>query len=294
MKKITVFTPTFNRAFCLGQLYTSLGNQTNKDFVWMIIDDGSNDKTNELVQSWIDEGKIQIQYIFKENGGMHSAHNIAYKNITSELNICIDSDDFMPTDAIEKILTLWKYKGNDKVAGIIGLDSDKEGKIIGSKIPDSIALSTLNDLYQKYQVSGDKKLVLRTAVVKKFPLYPLFPNEKLVPLGTLYLMIDQQYQYICTNDVYCIVEYLEDGSSKTIFKQYRKSPRGFGYNRIVKMQYSKSFLHKYKNAIHLVSSAIFAKDFKMIFSNPFLILKIVAIPFGIVLNMYIRFKIKFS
>ena len=85
-KSLTVFTPTFNRAYCLGQLYTSLVNQTNHDFVWMIIDDGSSDTTKELVQSWIDEQKIEINYLYKENGGMHSAHNVAYQNITTWLN----------------------------------------------------------------------------------------------------------------------------------------------------------------------------------------------------------------
>jgi len=146
MKKITVFTPTYNRAYCLGQCYESLVKQTNKDFVWLIIDDGSTDTTKTLVESWISEKKIDSIYHFQENQGMHGAHNGAYKLITTELNICIDSDDFMPDDAVEKILNFWnKTHKNEHIAGIIGLDANKEGKIIGTKIPENVKETTLYD-----------------------------------------------------------------------------------------------------------------------------------------------------
>ncbi|MEC4004417.1 glycosyltransferase family 2 protein [Flavobacterium sp. SUN052] len=294
MKSITVFTPTFNRAFCLDQLYQSLVSQTNQDFIWMIIDDGSSDNTKELVQSWIAESKITIEYFYKQNQGMHTGHNTAYKNITTELNVCIDSDDYMPNDAIDKIITIWKENGNITVAGIIGLDAFKDGIIVGTKIPETVHYSTLNDLYSKNKVLGDKKIVLRTDVVKEFPLYPVYENERLVPLGTLYIMIDSKYKFICSNEVFCIVEYLEDGSSRNILKQYLKSPNGFGYSRIVAMKYSKSLKVKFKSAIHLVSSALFAKNIKLLFQSPNLLLTFIAIPFGLVVSVYIFYKTRKS
>lgn len=290
MKQITVFTPAYNRAFCIDQLYKSLVGQTNQNFKWLIVDDGSSDNTRELVQLWIEEAKIEIQYIYQDNQGMHGGHNTAYKNIDTELNVCIDSDDYMPFDAIEIILKCWKEKGSSKVAGIIGLDAYQNGAIIGTKIPESIICSRLNDLYNLHKVTGDKKIVLRTEVVKEFPPYPIYESEKLVPLGTLYLMIDSKYEFLCLNEVLCIVEYLEDGSSRNIFKQYRKSPRGFGYARIVKMKYSKSLYVKFTSAIQLVSSSIFAKRPQMIFESPNIFLSLFAVPFGILLSGYIIFK----
>lgn len=290
MKKITVFTPTFNRAYCLGQLYDSLIRQTNPNFIWMIIDDGSSDSTPELVQSWMDENKIEIRYIYQENQGMHGAHNTAYQNIVTEFNVCIDSDDFMPTNAIERILSHESEMNHEHLAGLIGLDAYKNGNIIGTTIPETIKESTVNDLYYKYGIKGDKKVVIKTEIVKQFPLYPVYKGEKLVPLGTLYLLIDQKYKWLCTNDVLCTVEYLADGSSNTILKQYKVSPRGFGYFRIVKMKYSSSIVEKIKSAIHLVSSAIFAKDFSLITKAPNPILVFVSLPFGILLNLYIRYK----
>ena len=289
-KSITVFTPTYNRAYCLGQLYESLLRQTSSDFVWMIIDDGSSDNTKELVQSWMNEHQIEINYIYQENQGMHGAHNTAYQNITTWLNVCIDSDDFMPDNAIECILSHKKALLDSQLAGLIALDADRKGAVLGSTIPTEIKTARLNDLYYKHGMTGDKKVVIKTEVVKQFPLYPIYPGERLVPLGTLYLLIDQQYQWLCTNDVLCIVEYLPDGSSNTILKQYKVSPKGFGYSRILKMKYAPTFSEKFKSAIHLVSSAVFAKEMKMLWQSPNIFLTILAIPLGLALNVYIRYK----
>lgn len=291
LKKITVFTPTFNRAYCLNQLYESLLVQTNKHFLWLIIDDGSIDNTQNLVNSWISENKIEIHYIHQENRGMHAAHNTAYQNIITELNVCIDSDDYMPQDAIEQILALWNHNSDGSIAGIIGLDAYKNGVPTGF-IPLHFDYATLSELEVQNKIRGDKKIVLRTDIVKKMPLYPLFENEKFVPLGTLYLMIDQKYKYICTNKVLCIIEYLEDGSSKNIFKQYQKSPNGFLYSRVLEMKYSKSIVYSFTRAMHYISSCLFIKKWNLFSGNPKKMLTFFAIPFGVLLHFYILYRIK--
>lgn len=293
MKTITVFTPTFNRAYCLGKCYNSLTNQPVKDFVWLIIDDGSSDNTKELVDSWINENKIEIIYHYQKNQGMHGAHNSAYKLMNTELNICIDSDDYMADNAIEKILVAWEnIKGNNEFAGIVGLDADKNDQIIGTKIPNHINTTTLYDLYNKHGVKGDKKLVYRTEIVKKYPQYPIFENERFVPLGYLYQLIDQDYMLSPVNEVFCIVEYQEDGSSMNILKQYRRHPQGFAFSRKSRMKLAENFKDLFKNAIHYVSSSIFIKNSKFINESPKKIATIMAIPFGVILYFYIKFKTK--
>lgn len=292
MKTLTVFTPTYNRAFCLANCYNSLVSQSNKDFKWLIIDDGSQDDTKALVNSWVLENKIDIQYHYQENQGMHSGHNAAYKIIDTELNICIDSDDFMPDDAVEKILSIWDQQQDKKsIAGIIGLDAFKDGTIL-AKIPDKFKYATLSELEVENKIGGDKKVILRTDVVKEFPPYPITKEERLVPLGTLYLMIDQKYQYICSNEVFCIIEYLENGSSKNILRQYRKSPNGFLYSRILEMTYSKSFAYTFSRAMHYISSCIFIKKWFFTSENPKKGITLLALPFGIVLHLYILYKIR--
>ena len=290
MKTITIFTPTYNRAYTLPQLYNSLISQTNKDFIWLVIDDGSSDNTKELIEQWQKENKVEIIYIYQKNQGMHSAHNMAYKNINTELNVCIDSDDYMPNDAIEIILSFWKEKGNKDVAGIVGLDANKNGKIIGTSIPNNIKESSLNNLYYKNNVKGDKKLVLRTEVVKKYPAYPIFEEEKFVPLGYLYNLIDQDYKLLTLNKVLCIVEYLEDGSSLNILNQYRKNPKGFAFSRVARMKNPNSLVELIKNSIHYVSSSIFTKNIHFLNDSPKKIITFLVIPLGILLNFYIRLK----
>lgn len=220
MKKLTVFTPTYNRAYCLGNCYESLVRQTCKDFIWLIVDDGSSDHTKELVSDWQKENKIEIKYIYQENLGMHGAHNTAYELIETELNICIDSDDYMPEDAVEKILLIWEKYGNDDVSGIIGLDSYTDGQIIGTRLPNHLKSSTLFDLYYKHGVTGDKKLVYRTELTRDYP-YPLFEDEKYVGLAYKYYKLDQQFEMLLMNEVLCCVEYLPDGSSMNMLSQYR-------------------------------------------------------------------------
>src|SRR5690606_9833542 len=292
MKTLTVFTPTYNRAHLLPRLYESLCRQTSKDFLWMVIDDGSSDNTKELLQQWMEENNIEIQYHYKENGGMHTGHNAAYRLIQTELNVCIDSDDYMPDDAVVLILNKWNsIRDKTTIAGIIGLDADTNGKIIGTKIPKNLTKGSLMDLYNKHQVKGDKKLVLRTDIVREYPEYPEYEGEKLVPLGILYMMMGKDYDFVYKNEVYCIVEYQEDGSTKNILKQYKRHPNGFAFSRVSRINYEKTFKEKFKNAVHLVSSAIFAKDSTWLFKSNFTGLVILALPFGLILNLFIRFKI---
>ncbi|MCI2252744.1 glycosyltransferase family 2 protein [Domibacillus sp. PGB-M46] len=290
MKTLTVFTPTFNRAYCLNQCYESLKRQTCKDFVWLIIDDGSTDETKELIKGWQREGTLDIQYHWQQNQGMHGAHNTAYELIKTELNVCIDSDDYMPDEAVEKIVDFWRKHGSKEVAGIIGLDADFTNKVIGTKIPDHLKRSTLFHLYNQHGVTGDKKLVYRTELTKKFP-YPLFENERYVGLAYKYYMIDKQYEMLLLNEVLCCVEYLPDGSSRNMLKQYRKNPKGFAFYRkeLMKLPFvSPSF--KFRQAIHYISSSLLSKNRDFLNEAPNKGLTVLAAPFGIVLYFYITAK----
>lgn len=291
MKSLTVFTPSYNRAYLLPQLYNSLCRQSNHDFVWLIVDDGSIDETRTLVSIWQKENKIQIEYVFQENQGMHGAHNMAYENIKTEFNVCIDSDDFITDNAVDIILRECENL-DEKYAGILGLDANKNGEIIGTGIPENLSAVKLNELYSLHHVKGDKKIVYRTEIVKRYPKYPLYENERFVPLDYLYLLIDQDYYLKPVNKILCIVEYQPDGSSINILKQYRNHPNGFAFSRVSRIQYAKTFQERFKNAIHLVSSSFFAKDVSWLFKSdkPFLVLT--AVPFGILLNLYIRYKTK--
>ncbi|WP_458352152.1 glycosyltransferase family 2 protein [Peribacillus frigoritolerans] len=290
MKTLTVFTPTYNRAYCLEKCYRSLVRQNNKDFIWLIIDDGSKDNTKEMANQWIQENKIDIKYHWQENQGMHGAHNTAYKIIETELNVCIDSDDYMAEGAVESILSFWRKHGNENVSGIAALDATIDNQIIGTSLPEKLKSSTLFDLYNKYGVTGDKKLVYRTELTKLYP-YPIFQNEKYVGLAYKYYMLDKQYELLLMNEILCHVEYLPDGSSRNMYNQYLKNPKGFSFYRkeLMKLPFGGK-LFKYKQAIHYVSSNLLMKNPKLFIETPKKALTVLAFPVGILLYAFIISK----
>ena len=289
-EKLTVFTPAYNRAHTLPRAFEALKKQSDKRFVWLIVDDGSTDNTREVVEDFQKEDcGFKIEYVYKENGGMHTAHNLAYKLIKTELNTCTDSDDTIGDEAVGKILDFWEKNGSDEFAGIVGFDTDFDGNVIGTRFPENLKKTTLG-AYYKNGGSGDKKLVYRTDVVKKYPPYPEYEGEKLVPLGSLYTLIDQDYELLVLDEALCRVEYQPDGSGASIFRQYRQSPKGFAYSRIIRMKYSDSFKERATGAIHYISSCIFAREKHFLKKSPKKLLTVLMIPFGVLLNIYIRIR----
>lgn len=290
MPTLTVFTPAYNRAHTITRTYESLCRQTCKDFTWLVVDDGSTDGTRALIEQWIAAGVIDIRYIYQANQGMHGAHNTAYRNITTELNTCIDSDDYMPDDAVEQIVEFWKAHGSDRFAGIIGLDATADGKIIGTGF-DGLLATTLTDFYARGG-KGDKKLVYRTDVIRRYPEYPLFEGERYVGLAYKYMLIDQDYQLLTLEKPLVIVEYQPDGSSFGMYRQYWNNPRGFSFYRLTEMRFAPTLKRRFMVCIHYVASSIIARNRRFISESNQKALTILAIPFGIALYLVIRHKVK--
>ena len=218
---------------------------------------------------------------------MHGAHNTAYELIDTELNVCIDSDDYMPDDAVDKIIRFWNKNKKDDLAGIIALDAYEDGHIIGDRFPDDMKETTLFEVNNIHKIPGDKKLVYRTEITKDYP-YPLFEGENYVGLAYKYYKIDEKYKLATLNEVVCIVEYLEDGSSMNMLKQYRNNPRGFAFYRVENMKNSRAnSKFKFKENIHYVSSSLISNNKKFILESPNKFLTILSIPIGILLYLYV-------
>lgn len=289
---LTVFTPAYNRANTLPRTYESLCMQDCKDFIWLIVDDGSTDHTAELVKSWQNrENGFEIQYIYKENGGMHTAHNTAYENIHTELNVCIDSDDKMAPGAVAKIKEVWQKIRNKGYGGIIALDSDFNGNIIGKGFSDDMFDTTLGGYYAAGG-AGDKKLIYRTDVINSVPPYPVFPGEKYVGLVYKYTLIDQKFRLYIMNEVVCEVEYQADGSTGTMWMQYLRNPKGFAFLRKTAMQYPTSKKRLIQDCIHYCSSSQITKNRKYVQESPRKLLTVLCTPCGWILTGIIRKKVK--
>lgn len=290
MVTLTVFTLTYNRAYCLHKCYESLKRQTNSDFEWLIIDDGSTDNTKELVNSWISENKLSIRYIYKENEGMHSGYNVAYDNIFTELAVSIDSDDYMLDDAVQKIISFWEENKSPKYAGIVGLDITVDGNVIGTQLPLNRKSATIYDLYNRLGVKGDKKQVYRPELIRQFHS-PIFEGEKLFPTCYKYFQVDLTHEMLILNEPLCVVEYMPDGYTKNILKSYRKNLNGYIFYRKFIMTYPNATLsHRYRFAAHYVAESLLAKDLKFLSHSPKKVLTLAAIPPGLLLYFYLCFK----
>jgi glycosyltransferase involved in cell wall biosynthesis len=289
--RITVYTPTFNRAYTLEKGYKALLRQTSKDFEWLIIDDGSTDNTKSLVDSWIAEGKIKIRYIYQENSGVHIARNNAINNITTELNVCVDSDDYLVNDAIESVLKLWDEKGGANYAGIIGWDIFEDGCIVGKPFPEGLDSSTLFDLYELYKIPGDKKMFYRTDIVKRFPS-PQFDGEKYFPNKYKYTLTDEVAPCLLLHKPLCVVEYLPDGITADLFNRYLKNPKGFIFYREFLMKKSKTLLNRFRQAIHYVAMCRLIGRKNYIKNSDYPVYVSLAQPFGFILLQYIKYKAK--
>lgn len=289
---LTIFTPAYNRAHTLCRTYESLCRQTCKDFEWLIVDDGSTDNTRQLVEEWMGYALLPIRYIYQENQGMHGAHNTAYKNIHTELNTCIDSDDWMPDDAVEKIVSFWKKHGSDRVAGLMGLDVTVEGKVIGERFPEGLKECTLRGYYEDLRGFGDKKLVYRTSVICDTPDYPLFEGERYFGLDYRYHIVDEQMPLLVSNDVMAVVDYQDDGSSRGMWRQYWTNPKGFAFYRKFDMQQTRSWKRKMEDNIHYVSHSIRSRNSSFLVESPMKGLTLLALLPGSLLYFWNRRQVK--
>lgn len=294
MKTLTIFTPTYNRSHTLVRTYQSLCNQTCKDFEWLIIDDGSTDNTAEIVKKWLNDTDFKIRYIYKENGGLYTGYNTAYANIETELNVCIDSDDYMPNNAVELIVNCWNKLGSTKYAGIVGLDFYHEKNVpIGGYFPEKLKEVYLLDLTTRKLHFGDVKQVMRTDLMQQIAPLEGFVGEKNFNPYYLLIQVCDKLPLLVINKNLCFVDYQDSGMSRNIYQQYFNSPKSFAKSRIIEMRLKRStFKSNIKSAIHYVAECIICNDYKWLSKSPKKMLTLLVAPIGVLLFIYMYFKLK--
>ena len=288
-KTLTIFTPTYNRAHTLSRCYESMLRQTSEDFKWLIIDDGSTDQTGELVRSWQEkEQALEILYIFKENGGIHTAFNTAYQMIDTELNMCLGSDDYLTDDAVETILDQWRKNKSIKYAGIIALNRYQNGEIVGKELP-LVQDIHLMEYYRKGG-RGDKKLIYRTEIVQSFPEYPVFEEERFLSVGYKFLLIDQQYSLLVLNQPICNVEYSPDGYTKNMNRIRVENPKGFSFVKGIELKYEYRFFHRIKLTLLYTAYSLMAGNRDYLMSTPNKFLTVLLLPLSLAVMVLLRIK----
>jgi len=288
---LSICTPTYNRRYTLERVYKSLLNQNVKSFEWIIVDDGSTDKTKVLVNKFIREDKINIRYIFQNNQGKHIALNKGMEIAEGELFTCLDSDDWLYPNSINIIKKEREKVRNDKnIVGIISLDSYENEKIIGDKFPRHLKKANWINLIYKYKVLGDKDYYFRTKEIKKIQ-FPSYSNNKHMPPGYQYWILSKSFDFYLLNRPTKYVEYLEDGISRNKYNKYIVAPDNFARFRYEIMDLIPNKRAKIINAIHFNSSialgTIKLKPKKI--KNKILVT--LTKPLGYLLSVYIKLNV---
>ncbi|MHA3058116.1 glycosyltransferase family 2 protein [Acinetobacter sp. ANC 5584] len=249
---ISIVTATYNRENLLERVYNSLINQTNKEFEWIVVDDGSQDNTKELIKNFMCNSYIDMTYIYKNNGGKHTALNIGIVNAKYDFTFFLDSDDFLLNDSIEvinnKINYIKKLNNFERISGVCGNNGDINGNLIGTQLSEEKVINYLDFRY-KYQVKGDKTEVFKTSILKKF-MFPVFPNERFCPEALVWNRISNEYDMYFFNEIIYIRDYQDEGLSQKIFEVRKKSPKA------TLLYYKEFFLNSRISNIHRLKALL--------------------------------------
>ena len=239
---ITIFTSTYNRKDLIERLYQSLLLQTQKNFEWLVVDDGSTDDTENFFEPLLSEQTpFLIRYLKQENGGKHRAINNGVKKASGELFFIVDSDDYLTENAVEKI-NLWiaTLDGSHKWAGIAGLKGQTKNRVLGQHNSSSKYIDAKNSERRKYNLLGDKAEVYFTDVLKKYP-FPEIPGENFISEEIVWNAIARDDYYLrWFNEIIYICDYLEGGLTKNNTKD-KCNPQG-------RLLWAKGQLETYPNS----------------------------------------------
>lgn len=227
MELVTVLTPTYNRAGGIQRLYQSLCAQTDKEFKWLIVDDGSTDNTKTVISEYAAVSDFSITYVNKKNGGKHTAINVGVRQINTPLTFIVDSDDSLAADAIAIIRTYWeKYKEHSELCGLSFLRMFQDGTINGKEfVPNELIASYIESRVNADDTHSDKAEVFVTRCLKEFP-FPEYPNEKFLGEDIVWIRMARKYSMVHINKPIYVGEYQNDGLTKNRRRHNIKTPVG--------------------------------------------------------------------
>ena len=258
--RMTVFTPTYNRAYCLTRLFNSLVKQTYKDFEWVIVDDGSTDNTEDLVESFRKQ-RVDFPIVYKKtkNGGKHRAINSGMELVNGDMILLMDSDDWLREDALELVIKIddsIPEEDKCKYVGIQGLCVHTDGKVVGKTFNGSYVDCTAIEC-RKYNIFGDKAEIYYTKVLKQYP-FPEIDGEKFLTERLVWNKIAKDgYLIRYFNEGIYFCEYLEDGLSHSGNLLYAKNPKQWAM--AIRQDYDLGIMNKYNTSIQIYIYYLYEK-----------------------------------
>lgn len=259
MKQLVVLTPAYNRSYSLKALFESLCRQTCLDFEWWVVDDGSTDNTKQAVEQFSVQTPFPIRYMYKENGGKHTALNVAIPQIESELTIIVDSDDTLTNDAVETIYRYHnKYAAYPGLCGYVFHRRFSDGSISGKWFePDEQIASYIDMRINGDDTHADKAEVFCTRCLQEFP-FPEYPGEKFLSEDVVWLQMGRKYQMVHINKAIYQFEYLGDGLTKNRRQYNIASPQGCMHRAALYMEKNIKLRYRLKGALQYLIYGRFA------------------------------------
>ena len=234
--RITVFTPTYNRAYTLPRVYECLRRQSFADFEWLVIDDGSSDGTEALVRGWAgEENPFPIRYYWFENAGKQREINRALKLAQGALFLVLDSDDTITSDALERIDGWERTLPRDGTfCGVAGnmqySDRHIVNPLFGAGYQDSTMLARMKEACGAdcVWIGADRAWAFYTEVFRRYP-YPEFEGERFISEAVTWnRMAAAGYRIRCFNEIIYEFEHMDDGYTASITRTLLRNPRGYG------------------------------------------------------------------
>lgn len=265
--KISIITPAYNRVDTLLRLYQSLLSQTNKNFEWILIDDGSTDNTDIKAREWIAESKIEMKYYKQVNQGKTIALVQGFSmNPTGDYTLVLDSDDFLADTAIENII--YNINSNDEYIGVVGLKSYTNNKIVGTEFKEK-ENTYLNLYYGNNRVKGDKLFVIKTNLYRNGIVSPL-NGEKYMPDNVPFLRLNGKGKYIFINKILYYGDYLQDGMTQNVKKLVMKNINSYIYEKNISQKLNFKIFDKCKiNIQYIFYSLLAGNSFLQIYNSKY-------------------------
>lgn len=276
IKLITIFTPTYNRAYLLVNLWESLCRQSNLNFIWLIVDDGSTDETRQMINEWKTKAPFEITYVYQSNGGKHTAHNKGVDLCKTPLFMCVDSDDTLTANAIDLIYSYWRKSSTEEnIVGWCTRRGDFNGKPVRDRNwPQNEPQISCIDLFERNNFRGETALIWKTNYLKRH-CFPVIVGENFITEFVLYYQLSFHAKLQLKNDIFYLFAYQTDGYTKQGIKLKVNNPVGTAVALKMRSDLAKSFSNKiiqrakYEGWIRYfhISNRIVEKYYPMVIDN---------------------------
>lgn len=283
--QLTILTATYNRAHLLPDLYQSLCRQTCKDFIWIVVDDGSSDGTASLIANWQSENNaFPIELYVQPNAGKNTAVNNGVRHVNTPYTMIMDSDDYLTDDAVEFLLKAFAgVSGLKAFAGVSGFRGENACESLNKMSGDYVDATNLER--KALGIDKDCCEVYRTDLLKSHP-FIVWPGEKFTPEEVVWNQLALEgYKLRWFNKVTCIVRYQEEGLSKDSWNLYKKNLMGYAMMFNHRLLYSSSFKDKINNVLQMICCACLSGNVSYIFNSNAKLLSLLLLPIGWALSL---------